>query len=126
MKSIFKLLAIGCLLVLTAFVATSLYAADEMDILTGDEWIKLGPEHKVMFLSGVVHVVEFERHLSGKDPSLDSKSFIPQLVYGLRGKTLNEVVEEIDAFYKNNPNELGLPVYHVLVETVAVPQQGAK
>jgi hypothetical protein len=122
MKSLLKSLAIGCLLVLTAFAASSIYAAEEMDILTGDEWVKLGPGHKVMFISGVAHVVEFERHLIGKEPSRESKSLIPHLVYGLRGRPIKEVVKEIDLYYEANPGELELPVLHVLFRALVFPK----
>ncbi|MFH1241114.1 MAG: hypothetical protein V1689_02010 [Pseudomonadota bacterium] len=122
MKGIFKSVVIGCFLVFATFAASSIYAAEELDILTGDEWIKLTPEHKVMFISGIGHVVEFERQLMGKEPSLESKSFIPHLVQGLRGKPIKEVVKEIDIYYDANPKELSLPVYHILVVKVAVPK----
>jgi hypothetical protein len=122
MKDILKILTVGFFLVFTVFATSSSYAAEELDILTGDEWIKLTQENKVMFISGIGHVVEFERHLMGKDPSLESKSFIPYLVQGLRGKPIKEVVKEIDIYYDQNPKELSLPVYHILVVKVAVPK----
>jgi len=116
MKRILKLLlVVGCFLVLAPLTASSIHGADELDILTGDEWVKLTPGNKVMFISGIAHVVEFERHLVGKNPSLESKSFIPHLIRGLRGKPINEVVKKIDLYYKTNPGESGLPVLHILI-----------
>ncbi len=126
MKNLRKSLTLSCVLLLAGLFISPGYASDEMDILTGDEWVKLGPEYKVMFVSGVAHVVEFERHLIGKEPSLETKSFIPHLIYGLRGRPIKEVVKEIDLYYDANPGEGDLPVLHVIFRAVVFPKSDAK
>ena len=126
MRNLIRSLVAGCFLLLMVLVGSSGYASDEMRILTGQDWIQLTPGHKVMFISGVGHVVEFERHLMGKDPSLESKSFIPHLISGMKGRSIKEIVEEIDLYYEANPTARNRPVLHVIFHAVIFPKMDTK
>ena len=90
-------------------------------MIDGEIWQQLPTEAKLAFISGVVHVVEFERNLNGN--SWPQRSFLPHFVRGLRGKTLNDVVILIDGYYNGDPAREDDPVMQAFVQTVVVPAQ---
>jgi hypothetical protein len=93
----------------------------EMLLLDGETWQQLSPDSKLAFVWGMAHVIEFERHLAEETWDPDAKSFVPHFVKGLKGKTLNDVVIEIDTYYQASPDRLGHPVMKAVVHTVVLP-----
>jgi hypothetical protein len=94
---------------------------EEMLLLDGTGWQQLSPEGKLAFVWGVAHVIEFERHLAGDTWDPDAKTFVPHFVKGLKGKTLNDVVVQIDGYYAASPDRLGDPVMKAIVHTIVLP-----
>jgi hypothetical protein len=94
---------------------------EEMLLLDGNGWQQFSYEGKLAFVWGVAHVIEFERNLAGESWDADAKSFVPHLVAGLKGKTLNDVVVEVDAYYQASPNRLGDPVMKAIVHSIVLP-----
>lgn len=95
--------------------------SDEMLLLDGETWQQLSPDSKLAFVWGMAHVIEFERHLAEESWDPDAKSFVPHFVKGLKGKTLNDVVIEIDNYYLVSTDRLGDPVMKAVVHTVVLP-----
>ena len=126
MRKLRKPLRLSGIVLFVGLFASSVYASDRMHILTGEAWLKLSPEQKVMFISGVCHVVNFERNLIGKQPSPDSKSFIPLLINGLRGKRISEIVKQLDAYYEANPGERSEAVFDGIFQAVIFPGMNEK
>jgi hypothetical protein len=93
----------------------------EMLLLDGQTWQQLSPDSKLAFVWGMAHVIEFERHLAEETWDPDAKSFVPHFVKGLKGKTLNDVVIEIDNYYLVSTDRLGDPVMKAVVHTVVLP-----
>ena len=95
--------------------------SDEMLLLDGETWQQLSPDSKLAFVWGMAHVIELERHLAEESWDPDAKSFVPHFVKGLKGKTLNDVVIEIDNYYLVSTDRLGDPVMKAVVHTVVLP-----
>ncbi len=93
----------------------------EMLLLDGKTWQQLSPDSKLAFVWGMAHVIEFERHLAEETWDPEVKSFVPHFVKGLKGKTLNDVVIEIDNYYLVSTDRLGHPVMKAVVHTVVLP-----
>ena len=96
-------------------------ASGEIVLIDGELWRQLPGDAKLAFVSGVVHVVEFERNLNGN--RWPERSFLPHFVRGLQGKTLNDVVVLIDGYYSANPARNSDPVMKAFVQTVVIPAQ---
>jgi hypothetical protein len=96
-------------------------ASGEMLLLDGETWQQLSPDSKLAFVWGMAHVIEFERNLAEETWDPDAKSFVPHFVKGLKGKTLNDVVIEIDNYYLVSTDRLGHPVMKAVVHTVVLP-----
>ena len=93
----------------------------DMLLLDGQTWQQLSPDSKLAFVWGMAHVIEFERHLAEETWAPDAKSFVPHFVKGLKGKSLNDVVIEIDAYYQGSPDRLAHPVMKAVVHTIVLP-----
>jgi hypothetical protein len=106
---------------LLAWSDRALAESDEMLLLDGETWQQLSPDSKLAFVWGMAHVIEFERHLAEESWDPDAKSFVPHFVKGLKGKTLNDVVIEIDNYYLVSTDRLGHPVMKAVVHTVVLP-----
>jgi hypothetical protein len=91
-----------------------------VQILTGEVWQKMAPDTKVAYVWGLSNLLEFERHL-GYTPPVESKSFLPLLIKGLQGKTINDIVRQIDTYYQTHPDQLQLPVINVIFQAIVMP-----
>lgn len=89
-------------------------------LLTGQLWQTMSPDAKVAFVWGIGRLVEYERAQAGTSP-MNSKSFIPFLVKGLKGKPIDEIVRLIDAYYQAHPNQMQRPVLDVIFQAVVLP-----
>ena len=46
---------------------------------------------------------------------------IPFLVKGLEGKSINEVVHQVDAYYESHPDQIQRPVVDAIFQAVVLP-----
>src|SRR5574337_437674 len=89
-------------------------------LLTGQLWQTMSPDAKVAFVWGIGNLVEYERAQAGTAP-MSTKSFIPFLIKGLKGKPIDEVVRLIDAYYRSYPEQIQRPVVDTIFQTVVLP-----
>lgn len=89
-------------------------------LLTGGLWQTMSPDAKVAFVWGIGSLVEYERAQAGTSP-MGTKSFIPFLVKGLRGKPIDEVVRLVDAYYQAHPDQIQRPVLDAMFQAVVLP-----
>jgi hypothetical protein len=91
-----------------------------VQILTGEVWQTMSPDTKVAYVWGLSNLLEFERHL-GYTPPPESKSFLPPLIKGLQGKTINDIVRQVDAYYRAHPDQRQLPVINAIFQAIVIP-----
>jgi hypothetical protein len=89
-------------------------------LLTGEVWQTMSPDAKVAFVWGIGNLAEFERHLRDIPPA-ESKSFLPMLIKGLQGKTINDVVGRLDTYYQTHSEQRQLPVINAIFQAVVIP-----
>lgn len=89
-------------------------------LLTGQLWQTMSADAKVAFVWGVGNLVDFERAQAGSPPP-GTQSFIPFLVKGLKGKSINEVVRQVDTYYEAHPDQLRRPVMDAIFQAVVLP-----
>jgi len=108
-------------LLLTAALAAGSARAQEVPMVTGQQWTQSTEQVKKVYLIGMTNVLQVETaYQSGNAPS-DAQSVIPRLVKGLKGQTLDSVREGLDRWYAANPDRLQRPVVETLWFEVVVP-----
>jgi len=113
-----KLIAI----VAIALAGTAINArAEEIPLVTGEHWMKSSEELKKVYLVGIANVVQVEVAYHGASPPPDSQSFLPRLVKGLKGQTLDSVREGLDKWYAAHPDRLQRPVIETIWFEMVVP-----
>ena len=90
------------------------------ELLTGDLWQTMSPDAKVAFVWGIGNLVE--RAQTGPAP-VGGKSFIPYLVKGLSGNSINEVVRQVDTYYDAHPDQAKRPVVDAIFQAVVLPKK---
>lgn len=94
----------------------------EMPVLTGEQWQTLQPDTKIAFIWGIGHVVTIEENVLQRHPELVRNDFVSKLAEGLRGVPMNAIIEETDAYYLRNPDDLDLPVMRVIWSQIVKPK----
>lgn len=97
----------------------------QMPVLTGEEWKNLQPDAKIAFVWGVGHVVTIEENVLYRHPELQRKGFVAKLAEGLRGVPMNDIVQQVDVYYRDNPDDLDLPVMRVIWKQIVKPKLAA-
>ena len=95
---------------------------NEMPVLRGDKWQTMQPDTKLAFIWGIGHVVTIEEHVVKRHPELQGKGFPSKLAEGLRGVSMNTIVQTVDTYYHNNPDDLDLPVMRVIWKQIVKPK----
>jgi hypothetical protein len=95
--------------------------ADEVPVVTGEHWAKSTPEVKKAYLIGIANLLQVETAYFGSSPPTDAQSFVPRMVKGLRGQTLDSVREALDRWYASNQGRLQRPVIETIWFEVVVP-----
>ena len=109
-------------IVCTAFMVLSGSArADEVPLVTGEHWTKSSEELKKAYLVGIANVVQVEAAYRGANPPADAQSFLPRLVKGLKGQTLDSVREGLNKWYAAHPDQLQRPVIETIWFEMVVP-----
>lgn len=94
----------------------------EMPVMTGEQWQTLQPDTKIAFIWGIGHVVTIEENVIQRHPELKRKGFVAKLAEGLRGVPMSTIIEETDAYYLQNPDDLDLPVMRVIWARIVKPK----
>jgi len=120
MSAIKVFLAAALLAVAVSGGPRSAVAQDQFLIIDGNQWQQLDESQRIAFVSGVVHVLEFERQLKGDAMMADDKSFVPHLIAAVNGHTVGEVSIAVTDYYVANPDDLGRPVIATMVRVFDV------
>jgi len=94
----------------------------EMPVLTGTQWQTLQPDTKIAFIWGIGHVVTIEENVLQRHPELRKQGFVAKLAEGLRGVSMNSIIQEIDGYYQKYPEDLDLPVMRVIWSQLVKPK----
>jgi hypothetical protein len=125
-----RLIQLGCLFLLfIGFAAWTMDASGQekkdfekyMPLCRGTHWQRANSDAKVAFIWGAAHVVLIENILMEEVPELKRENFSAKVVEARLARvsagtemTINQIVQMIDQFYKDHPDQLQTPVMKVL------------
>jgi len=125
-----RLIQLGCLFLLfIGFAAWTMEASGQekkdfekfMPLANGTHWQRANSDAKVAFIWGVANVVLVENMLMEDLPELKRENFSEKVAEARRARvsagteaTINDVVQMIDQFYKDHPDQLETPVMKVI------------
>ena len=119
-KGMVGLLAVVVVLALAGVGA----AADEKAFMwDGTQWPQLSFDAKVGYVKGVGNLADFEAAASKGKAAL-ARAFAAEL----KTKTVQQIIDEVDKFYQDNPSKLSTTVLEVILmrcTTVCPPGMGA-
>jgi len=95
--------------------------AQEVPLVTGEHWTKSSEELKKAYLVGIANVVFLEMAYEGANPASDAQSFLPRMVKGLKGHTLDTVREALNKWYATHPDQMQRPVIETIWFEMVVP-----
>ena len=107
MKRMVLLLALAAFLALAGGVA----AQEKGFLWDGNQWPQLSFDAKVGYVKGVGNLADFETAASKGNGPCISQGFAAEL----KTKTVNQIIEEVDKFYKENPDKLSTSVLEVIL-----------
>lgn len=95
--------------------------AEEVPVITGEEWAKSSVELKKAYLIGIANAFQVERAYHGTKAPTDEQSLIPRFARGLKGHTLDSVREGLDTWYAANPDRIKRPVIETIWFEMVIP-----
>ena len=107
-----KFSATVSILGLTIFLAlTGLALAAGGFLWTGQQWPQLSFDAKVGYIKGIGNLADFEVAASKGKAVCVSRAFADEL----KTKTVEQVIQEVDKYYQDNPGKLETPVIEVVL-----------
>jgi hypothetical protein len=106
---------------MTLALATGVARAEEVPMVTGEQWTQSSEDLKKVYLIGLANLAQVETAFSAPNPPADTQSLVPRMVRGLKGQTLDSVREALNKWYAANPNRLGRPVVETIWFELVVP-----
>jgi hypothetical protein len=80
----------------------------------GGHWKEMNNDLKVAYIKGVGNMADFETAAGGSSRAVCiSKAFVDEL----KTKTVGQVVQEVDKYYKDNPQKQATPVIEVVMRS---------
>jgi len=77
----------------------------------GTQWTTLSREAKIGYVKGVGNLADYEMAASQERAGVVSRAFMGEW----RTKNIEEVVQEVDKFYRENPGSMNMPVIEVML-----------
>ncbi|MCB1770397.1 MAG: hypothetical protein KDJ31_11980 [Candidatus Competibacteraceae bacterium] len=75
------------------------------------------------YLLGVLNMALVEYQLTGPNPK--NPTMVEKLVKSLKGVTLRQIMETVDAYYQANPDQQQRPIFEVIWFEMVEPKQAA-
>lgn len=95
--------------------------ADEVPIVTGEQWTQSTTQVKKGYLVGMANVMQVEMAFGAGNLPSDAQSFVPRFARGMKDQTLDSVMVTVDGWYAKNPGRLQRPVIEIIWFEMVVP-----
>jgi hypothetical protein len=106
-----KILAVWSAAAAVLLLLSAGAVAQEAFMWDGRHWPQLSFDAKVGFIKGVGNLADFEAAAGkGRVPCV-SRAFADEL----KTKTINQIIQEVDKFYQNNPGKADTTVIEVVL-----------
>ncbi len=105
-----------------ALLSTSVWCAQELEIINGERWTASSLEQKRAFLFGVGNILELEHAMAGESYEARRKdSIVHVLLEGLSGISIASLITQLDNYYAKHPDNKDRAVIEVLIIDMAKP-----
>ena len=105
-------IALFALMLILIMVGSALAQEKEKPFLwNGNQWPQLPFDAKVGYVKGVGNMADFETAVNKTKGDYVARAFADEL----KNKSVSQIVEEVDKFYKENPGKLETSVLEVIV-----------
>ena len=108
-------------LVLLLVLATGAMAAEKAFLWNGTHWSQVSFDGKAGYVFGIGNLSDFETAAAAGKSVCVSRAFAAEL----KNKTVDQVIAEVDKFYKDNPDKMQTSVIEVILRrctTVCPPE----
>jgi hypothetical protein len=79
---------------------------------TGVHWQQVSDDGKAGYIFGIGNLADFETSASGRNkPPCVSRAFADEL----KSKTVYQIIQDVNTFYRDNPNKLDTSVIEVVL-----------
>lgn len=116
-----KTVRMGMLALALSVTLATAWGADEVPMITGEQWTQSSPELKKAYLIGIANAFQVEAAYHASKPPSDEQSLIPRFGRGLKGHTLDTVRDGLDQWYAANPDRVKRPVIEAIWFEMVVP-----
>jgi hypothetical protein len=99
------------LVLLLGLTTTALAVQQKAFLWNGTHWSQVSFDGKAGYVFGVGNMADFESAASPESPCI-SRTFTDEL----KTKTVDQVIAEVDKFYKENPDKLQTTVIEVILQ----------
>ena len=98
--------------ILLALAGMALAQGSKPQMWNGTHWKEFSQEIKVAYIKGIGNMADFEVAASGKERAgCISVAFVDEL----KSKSIDGIIKEVDAYYKENPKKLDTSVVEVVL-----------
>lgn len=116
-----KTVRMGMLALALSVTLATAWGADEVPMITGEQWTQSSPELKKAYLIGIANAFQVEAAYHASKPPSDEQSLIPRFGRGLKGHTLDTVRDGLDQWYAANPDRVKRPVIEAIWFEMVMP-----
>jgi hypothetical protein len=95
--------------------------ADEIPIVTGQQWTTSSVEAKNAYLVGIANLIDVERAYYARTGQTGNQEIAPRFAKGMQGQTLDGVRQGIDNWYAANPTMIQHPVIETIWFEMVLP-----
>ena len=112
MKAAVILMTMGLLLAGLAATAPAAAIAQQAMLWTGVQWQQVSEDGKAGYIFGMGNLADFEVASAGnRKPACISGAFVGDL----KTRTVMQIIQEVDAFYREHPDKLNTSVIEVVL-----------
>lgn len=104
-------LIVGVLIILVLALPALVLGQTKAMLWDGNQWKDLPREAKIGYVKGVGNLADYEMAASGEGVGVVTKALGDEW----RTKTVNQIVQEVDKYYQENPQKLSKPVIEVML-----------
>jgi hypothetical protein len=95
--------------------------ADEIPIVTGQQWTTSSVEAKNAYLVGIANLIDIENAYYARNGQAPNKNIAPRFAKGMQGQTLDSVRQGVDNWYATNPTMIQHPVIETIWFEMVLP-----
>jgi hypothetical protein len=111
MRPVVILVMIGCLIGGLALSAPAVESGQAF-LWTGHNWQQVSEDGKAGYIFGMGNLADFETAATqGKKSACISRAFVDDL----KSRTVMQIVQAVDTYYRENPGKLDTPVIEVVL-----------